>query len=203
MLPRSHRGLVSANLLIPVFMAMSLVLANSPKNTTNTLIQVLKAQLPQGWTISFHEKESWIEIKRVKPELMFTIAPNLSGEEKPTSQNYTIGLSVIPLVSKEKYKKFQSENETTVKKMDFLYNALTHSRPIWGWPDVFHPTNDEEKREFEEYKRLDSSLHSLPDFYFGDLSLSCSPESQDPVDDKVRDECRRVKQKVTQTLSTY
>ena len=184
-------------------MAMSLVHADSPKNTTTALIQVLKAQLPQGWAISFHEKESWIEIQRFKPELMFIIAPNLSGEEKPTFQNYTIGLSIIPFVSKEKYKKFQSENETTGGKMNVLCKALTHSRPMFGWPGSFQPANDEEKREFEEYKRLDSSLHSLPDFYFADMSLSCSPDNQSPIDDKVREECKQVRQKIAQVLSTY
>ena len=202
---RTYQGLASAVLCIVISIAATLGHAQSSKNTTQALVQVLKKQLPQGWAISFDEKHShsWIEIQRVKPELMFTIAANLSGEEKPTSQIYTIGLSIVPFISKDEYNKFQSENETTQKKMYLLSNALTHSRPFWGWPGAFQPANEEEKGEFEEYKRLDSSLHSLPDFYFGDLSLSCSPGDQDPVDDKVRDECKLVRQRITQVLSTY
>jgi len=174
-----------------------------PKGTVTTLVTRLRAQLPQGWSFSFDEKKSWIEIERIKPELMLNVVPNLSGEEKSTSQKYILGLTIVSFVPKDEYEKLRSENEATETKMDTLQKTLTHSRPFWGWPGAFKPANEEEKREFEEYKQLDASLHRLPDFYFEDLSLELEPDTLRLDDDTIQKECEDVRQKVVRTLSAY
>ena len=88
--------------------------------------------------------------------------------------------------------------------MEQLYNTLTHSRPECGDGQArFNPPMTRKNGNLPEYNRLDASLHRLPDFYFENLSSTCSPDYQQPADDKIRDECKQVRNKITQVFSTY
>jgi len=70
------------------------------------------------------------------------------------------------------------------------------------------PRTNEENAAVARYEVLKKSLHTLPDFYFDEISLKWEVNSPDnPIisvtDDRIRDECTRVQEKVVKLLSKY
>jgi hypothetical protein len=78
------------------------------------------------------------------------------------------------------------------------------------YSDSFLRKTDEEKRAVARYEGLKNSLHFLPSYYFRDISLQWgigSPDMPMPAiyvtDERIRDECTQIQNKVLKLLSSY
>ena len=108
----------------------------------------------------------------------------------------------------------QNENDQNHKKestpvVDNKPNGKSQvKRQVTHKFDSFLPRTDSERADVRRYEALKASLHSLPDFYFRDISLKLQPGSTSAgqihvADDKVRNECTRVQEKIEKLLSKY
>jgi hypothetical protein len=57
--------------------------------------------------------------------------------------------------------------------------------------------------KIDEYHRLQASQHSLPDFYFRNISLSWVEFYKEPVDEKVCGERELIENNINRVLTRY
>jgi len=138
------------------------------------------------------------------------IAPNLSGDEKPERKQYAISFRVRPVVSPDEYRRLFWENVRIKDEREDLYHWL-EKKGVPRGKDRFLGKTDEEKAAADRYEALGSSMHSLPDYYFGNISLKWiigSPALDGlfgdyVVDDRIREECLQSRKKIMELLSPY
>jgi hypothetical protein len=99
------------------------------------------------------------------------------------------------------------ENAKIEKEATEVYEKLVKSGVAHKF-DSFLPRNDSERAGVARYKALKASLHLLPDFYFRDIGLRWqfgSPGNPEVyvVDEKIREECRRVQERIVKLFSKY
>ena len=74
--------------------------------------------------------------------------------------------------------------------------------------DQFRPRTEEDKTDVARYEALKKSVSSLPDFYFGDISLRWEIGSPEKpwgfiMDKQVRSECTEVQKTIVNLLKKY
>ena len=180
---------------------------NAEELSVNRLLNAIRAELPDGWVASYEESYSWLAVSRDKPVLSVSALPNSPGLENAERRPFAFAFRIVELVPVEDYRRFLAENERTREKATRVYQELVDK----GVPqkfDSFHPRTREEEAEFAQYEALKGSLHALPDFYFGSISLVWEFNSPNNptigiADNQVRDECTKVQEKVVSLLSRY
>jgi hypothetical protein len=192
--------------LIFTFLALSFI-ASADEPTVNRLLRGVRAELPEGWTASYDKEHAWLEVSRIEAVLALSALPNGPGGEKPERRTFAFAFHVVAAVHPTEYRRLRAENAQIQKKATALYEDLIRKRVSHKF-DSFSPSTDEEKAVVAQYEALKTSLHPLPDFYFEAIGLKWGSNSPDnPVirvtDDRVRDECTRVQEKVVKLLSKY
>jgi hypothetical protein len=186
------------------FLAISLV-ASAEEPSVNRLLHAIRAELPKGWAASYDEECSWLEVSRDEAVLCVSALPNGLGDEE--SESFAFAFRVVEVVHLEDYRRLFAENEQTRKKLGTIYQELIEKGVSHKF-DSFLPRTKEEEMAVGQYEALKKSLHKIPDFYFGNVSLAWEFNSPgNPViivsDDRVRDECAKVQENVVRLLSKY
>jgi hypothetical protein len=182
-------------------------MASAEEQTVNRLLRGIRAELPKGWTASYDKEHAWLEISREKAVLSISAFPNGPGGEKPDRRTFRFAFRIVAAVQPIAYRRLSAENAQIQKKVTALYEDLVSKRVSHKF-DSFLPSTDEEKAAVAQYEALKKSLHTLPNFYFDGISLEWGFNSPDfPIisatDDRVRDECTRVQEKILKLLSKY
>lgn len=188
------------------FLALSLV-ASADEPTVNQLLGIVRAELPKGWTVSYDKEHAWLEVSRDEAVLSIPTLPNGSGAEKPQRRTFIFAFRVVAAVHPTEYRRLSAENAQIQKNATALYEELISKRVSHKF-DSFSPSTNEEKVAVAQYQALKKSLRRLPDFYCDAISLEWSLNSPDyPIisitDDRIRDECTRVQEKVMKLLFKY
>jgi len=171
--------------------------------TVDKLLTAIRAELPKGWSVSYKQDDAWLEIIRNKKVLSLPALPNSNPSEKPKKTSFIFAFRIVPLVSPAKHKLISAENAAITA----LYEDLVR-RNIPRKYDSFSPQNEEDKKLVSQYEALKRPVRSLPDFYFQDISLKWAFNSpNNPIvrvaDDRIREECNEVQQKVVRLLTKY
>lgn len=143
--------------------------------TAAALVRLIAAQLPRAednWSVSYSPQYNLVDIKSNEP-VSVTLGIGINGnpfeELKKTRINPGFGFHVQTLVSPTDYVRFKAENEATFQRLEQMQSEM---KGIARKFDSFLPRNDAEKQKVEDYERIKRQLHSFPDFYFRDISLS-------------------------------
>jgi len=174
------------------------------ERTVNILTHEIRESIPKGWTVSYDKPNSLVRVTRDEPVLIATGGFNTDGRDVPVKDQYEFWLSVSARMPSEEYRRLKIEDAETKKEMSALYDDLRH-RGVQGMGDEFNPENASDKVLVKRYDALKASLHDLPEFYFQDLDIRTEPwwNSESIVDDKIRDESKRIKEQVLKLLSCY
>lgn len=190
----------------------------APKPVIDTeakaLTSVIQKQLPPGWKVTYQPEFPGIEIERLAPTAMSVIVmPSISrswADSRPTAKpekpqplpHYTYFLRVVEFVDPADYQSWKLCNVETRQRMS---DAVVGLR--WG-KGQYVTNNSEEARKAKRYQQLKESLHPLPDYYWGHISLKKIemggvPDYKRVIDEQVRQECTQVTQAMLNLLTPY
>jgi len=176
------------------------------EGSANQLLKNIRAELPKGWSATYDREYSWLEVSRDESVSSLSGLPNSPLNEKPERRIFAFAFRVVPVVSPGEYHRWSTENAKVQKELTALYEGLVKRRVSQKF-DSFIPGTDTERTDVARYNALKASLHILPDFYFRDISLRWGLGSPGDAinisDDKIRDECSRVQERVLKLLSKY
>lgn len=174
------------------------------------LTALIKKNLPPGWAVVYQPEYPGIRIKRLKPTAihsrpipsMSAPDPNRRIEKPKPLPQYQYFLRIEEFLTVADYQKIKAVNTDKEKEMTKLVSGL-----IWG-KGYYIARNAEEEQRVQRYEKLEESLYDLPDYYWGHLSfekidIMNIPEYDLVVDDKVREECKRVTLIVLGLLTPY
>ena len=203
---RLHTRPMRTIILAFTLMAVSLI-ASADEPAVDRLLRGVRAELPKGWSASYDKEHAWLEVSHDEAVLAISALPNGPPDEKPEWRTFVFAFRVVAAVHPTEYRRLSAENAQIQKKATALYEDLI-SKKVSHKFDSFLPSTNEEKAAVAQYEALKKSLHTLPDFYFDAISLQWGLNSPDnPIirvtDDRVRDECTRVQEKVVKHLSKY
>jgi len=181
--------------LVSTFLMLSLVV-KAEESSVNQLLRGIRGELPKGWAVSYDEEYEWLEVSRNEAIVSLSALPNGDLFEESEQRTFAFAFRVIEAVNLKDYRRLRADNERTKTLMIAMYQDRTNKRISHKF-DSFVPKNKEEEMAVAQYEALKKSLHTLPDFYFGTISLRWAFNSSDNrvmsiVDDRVRDECTRV-----------
>lgn len=196
--------------LLLTFVALVLILSargGQQEQTADVLLKNIRAALPEGWTTSFDQEHSWLAISRDKAVLSSSALPNSPPFEKPEPSTFRFAFRVAAAISPAEFRRLSAENTKIRTEAIALYDDLLKRRVPHKF-DSFAPRTDLEKADVALHEALKKSLHSLPDFYFRDISLRWQLGAPDApaiiiADDKIREEYKRVQEKVVNQLAKY
>jgi len=181
-----------------------------PKEAVNLLLERMRAVLPKGWSASYDKEYSVLEISRDESVLAEFIVINAAGDEKPERTQYAFSFRVLPAFSPEEYRRLFAENVRIQEELKEFGRELEKRRvPHIG--DNFYGETDEEKAAVARYEALRNSRPRLPDYHFGDISLEwiIGAPAWDGltgihvIDDRIREDCARIRKKMMELLSPY
>lgn len=163
--------------------------------------------LPEGWTVSYEQEYSSIDITRTNKILASSCMANVSGFEEPAMCQFSLLFRVVPKIPLVSYRRMKVENQNTLKQMDLLYEDLIE-RNVNHKFDSFLPQKEEDKKDVARYNYFKKSLHHLPDFHFEKLSLHwIIGDPKHPMiyieNNNYRLECDNTRKKVIAILSAY
>ena len=181
-----------------------------PEETVNQLLRSVRAELPKGWSASYEKKNSELMISRDKAVSLMFRPINGPPDEKPERRKFFFAFSVLPALTPSEHRRLSLENAEIKKEAAELYKNLKERGLQWKL-DSFLGKTEEDKEAVARYEALKKSRHSLPDYYFRDISLrqdvglglSKFSEMFYITDERVHGECTRVQEKVVKLLSTY
>ncbi len=185
------------------------------QKTVRLLMVKLRAQIPEGWSVSYDDEFHLISVIRNAPTSISTITPSSGIDAKPEVGRFSFSLRVLPLMSQADYGQKKADNQAIKKRMSAIYEMLAKSPSVVGiragGPKPlarFHSEVPEEQARIEQYYRLQDELYDLPDGYFKDISLSWTEALRFgmgplPDDPAVRSETEAVLKKMVQVPSNY
>jgi hypothetical protein len=186
--------------------------------SAHDLVEKLRPQIPNGWTVTYIAKDEAIEISRNEltaiSDNVINPAPVLIGSDsKPKPEHFVFFIVLEPLMSREEYARLHHENEEIEKKRTALLEELKKSPTVHGvlWIDYSGAQSDnpQEEAKIREYIDSEQKVHRLPDGYFEDVSLSWGDanfgagNTPTPYSPSVRQECVDVFNRFTRVLQKY
>jgi hypothetical protein len=141
-----------------------------PEESVRNLVERIRAELPQGWSVSYDAQYAYLEVKRNKPAATNTGGINYGGNEKRENDVVFFSLRVLTKVEPAEYDRLAAENARIRKEADAIYQVLNGKRTDRKF-DSFSPREEEDKKLVARYEGLKESLHPLPVGYFQDISL--------------------------------
>lgn len=188
-----------------------------PQAMVRALMAKLQAVVPSGWKVSYEGEFHLIEITREAPTMLTFITIDSSPElMKPQMGQVEIGLRIYTLLTKREYAEQKAENAKTQTAMNKIHHDLGQSPTVHGIRQPLRPgirissKVPAENAKIEEYYRLESTLHRLPDGYFGNVSVVWESDiptlgsyGDMPDDEAVREECKAVYNKLVTVPTKY
>jgi len=195
-------------LMVLTVVSFGSIRGQQPEQTTERLLTRIRAALPKGWTTSHNSENAWLEIARDEAVLATSAIPCGPGDEKPEPQKFFFTFNIVAAVQPNEYHRLSAENAEIDKETTKIYQELVKRRLPRTFDRSFSPRTIEEKATVERYEALKRSRHRLPDFYYGDIGLEWGVNSPNNpfigiMDDRIREECYRVRDKVVKLLSSY
>lgn len=184
------------------------LLGNESENSsTAELLKEIRTKLPQGWSSDYKRKTSWLEVSRNKKVYAYPGVPNANPGGGLELTKFVFAFRVSPKMKIEDYNEAKRKNATILKQAEELQDRLI-ARRLNRKFDSFHPSNPEEEKLVGIYEKLKSSVQHLPDFYYGDISLSGvfgfpSHGGISILDDLEREECEEIRREIIGLLTAY
>lgn len=181
--------------------------AKISRDTTDALEELIRAELPKGWRVSYKKGDECLKVTRSKEDLSRTAFANTHPDEKPERRSFALSFRIHPLVTLEEYRRLVGENAKISLEMEKLYEIL-QGRGMSQKFDSFIPEKEEDKKLVDRYEALRKSIHDLPDFHFRDISLTWIYGSSDfpliyMTDESVQKECEEVRNTVVKLFQPY
>lgn len=196
--------------VIPVLSARG----ESTGQAVQELVQTIRAQIPDGWVVTYQRGRSLLEVYRRKSVLgNYPAIPNQFPDElnkSPASVRGRVSFMfrVKEGVTPAEYKRLSAENAPVHKELKNVTNQLEQRKMQCDKGGTYVPRNDSDKQLLAQYNAL--KLHYVPDYYFRTISLDLEGEPGgrgigdfSPKDEQVRDECTRVREILMKLLSKY
>jgi hypothetical protein len=197
-----------------------------PGPAADRLVEAVRAELPQGWSVSCDKVNGWLNITRDQPVLVWwadlpnAAPPALCATEKPIvekrePEQYFFNFGIVPKISPAEYRRLKEENAEFARERKALHAQLVKmgmSDRVTMDPDQnfkdFKPHTEEQRAVAARYSVIKDADHQLPVFYFGDVGLDWgwhSPKYRNfhPEDETIRKECDRVHEKVIHIFTIY
>ena len=192
------------------------VQAATNEKTVEKLLQRIRSELPQHWTVSYAKEHSWLEVVRNKPVAflhyyinMPAPSPSDSGDP-PSLGEFSFAFRVVPYLKRSDYNRLKTENIRNQREMSTLYETLVKKHVSHKFDSFIVSGNDPNGKLVERYNQLQESLHNLPDYFYQDLTLESEwsewltgPPYKQVTDDVIRQECAQVMDRVIGLLSKY
>jgi hypothetical protein len=183
------------------------VQAKITREATDALEELIRAELPRGWRVSYVKVDKCLKVTRIKKDLSRSVFPNQPPDEQDERRSFALAFRIHPLVSQEEYRRLAGENARISQEMEKLYEILD-GRGMSRKFDTFFPEKEEDKMLVQRYEALRKSIHDLPDFHFRDISLTWIYGSSDfplisMIDESVQKECDDVREKVVKLFRKY
>jgi hypothetical protein len=182
---------------------------DSRRGSAVALLQEIRRDLPPGWRAFYDASKSRISVMRMAPLRMarplFAHGARAQRKSRDPLAQFTLALNLLDFVSPEKHAVLRRDNARIRAEM----KALAATMKNWGHKVQSLPA---EKEKAARYKRLEESLHHLPDFAFRDISLSWHqpfyaplPEQQfqGVTNESEKAECRTATLKIIGLLTRY
>lgn len=196
-------------LFLVILSVVSVICARAeyPEPTVNRLVDSIRAELPKGWTVSYDKECAWLEICRDEAVLASLVLSNDPDVEEPEENHFAFAFRVVAAIRPTEYRRLKAKNRQIQKRVDAVYKIIRR-RYVFDNFGRFEATTNAEKAIVARYETLRDSLRPLPDFYFGDISLDWGFNAlEQPIlrvtDDRIRDECTKIEEKVVKLLSKY
>ena len=204
--PRRLRVLLLSSLLLAL-LAITLNFSarrEIPEQGINELIQKIRTEVPKGWDVSYEKETSCLNVYRIEDVPAISTSPNLPPEpQTPEQTQFYFSFRTVAFVPLDEHRRRSIKNVKFQKELNALYTTLERKGVSHKF-DSFSPSTNEEKADVTRYEALKESLYDLPEFYFRDFSLLSAFKAQTfIVDDRIRDECKQVEERVTKLLSRY
>ena len=190
--------------------------AGDAKKTTGALVKKIRATLPAGWKAEYRVKDAAVLITRDKPVVEdMSRLPN-GPATIPGSKSHTEPLAFFIRFGVEPWTltpaalaRYKAENEEISKQLDALQEKM-RLIPHKFDDYVAETAEDKKKKQVDAYKQLKATLHVIPDYRYGDISLAYYDpfmmgkyEFKSIVNDAVRKECEGVYRDVTAIFTKY
>lgn len=170
----------------------------SALSTPERLVAGIRSLLPAGWSAAWDAPAQWITVTRAEATIMVG-GLNAPDAGNPSMDDYQIVLRIGEPVTPEQYKRWAADNARITARLSEMQEGM---RSISRKFDSFLPRTPEEKQRVREYEAVKHTLHRLPDYYYGDISLDyLFPRYRGPRDQQVAEECERVKRAVLELLT--
>jgi hypothetical protein len=186
------------------------VQAATNEKTVEQLLQQIRSEIPQHWTVSYEKETSWMEVVRSEPVTLFRYVINGDTSQKPELGEFSFAFRVVPYMKRSDYNRLKAENIRNQREMSTLYETLVKKHVSHKFDSFIVSGDDPNGKLVERYNQLNESLHNLPDYYYQDLTLKSEwsewltgPPYNQVVDDAARQECAQVMDKVIGLLSKY
>ncbi len=155
--------------------------------TAAALVRLISARLDNDfWRVDYQPQFDLIEVQSRKPDwVMPGVLINSPPLDriKPELINFGFSLRVKPLVSPADYARFQSGNAAIHMQLAQMQKQM---KDIGHKCDSYLPKDAAEKKRVDAYNNAKDNIHSLPLFYFRDLSLSLVYYDGQPVFESAR-----------------
>lgn len=152
--------------------------------TAEALVRLVAARLDNNfWMVNYESQSKLIKVQSRHPDFIepeFTINGPAFEKRKPTLHNFGFSLRVEPLVAPADYARFQAENAAIDAQ---LVQTQTQMKSISHKFDSYSPHDAAEKTLVDTYNSVKAKRHSLPLFYFRDISLSVAFYDGHPIFD--------------------
>ena len=133
-------------------------------------VETIRAAMPAGWKLSVESDKALLRpLQPIKMIYMVSYPAYTKPEDCVVPDEYLITLRFGSLVSPEEYQRLAAQNAATCKQMKALYEEMRKADIILK--GEFRPVTPEQHKLVEEYKKLDASLHELPDACGKDFSV--------------------------------
>lgn len=87
-----------------------------PEEKVRNLVERIRAELPQGWSVSYEAQYAWLEVKRNKPAATITGGINYSESEKRENDVVFFSLRVLAKIEPAEYDRCQQIMRGYVRK---------------------------------------------------------------------------------------
>ena len=155
--------------------------------TASSLVRLIEFKLPRqnglnlpaeeaeklwSWSVWYQPQYNLVDVQcnqlvLMEPEFAFNLSINEKRE--PALKKPSFSFRVQPFISPEQYNRLAADNVIIDEQLMRMQGQMMKiSRKF----DSYSPRNAEEKKKVDQYNRLKTSRHDLPDFYFRDISVS-------------------------------
>jgi len=191
-------------ILLTIFLAVASLIparAGETERSVNELIDKIRAELPEGWAVSYDKRYSELDIMRIHKTRGAYIG--VQGPPGAKMESVKVGLIffVMPDVPPAIYPRLKAENAPIEKEISQIWPGIEKLYDPLG--KTFSAGTADQNAAIARYKELRKSLHQLPEYYFHNISLDRSRFGGTPFERNVLIELMHVETRIRGLLSRF